>query len=206
VEIASLTVAPEHFLAGFRPDGGSVFLPVFSDARLGEPVAVRVGISGHPLRATLFGTVALVRRVGRPSLPPGAEIALDGASLRTAALLEAAARGEQVMFRDRPPRFLAALPLVAQRDALLIPATTTNVSSTGCAVAWTAAQPRPGEQLVLKLGEGLFAPAPRAIVAWSHPLAPGQARVGLRIVGGGRGVRAWEKLAAEAARTGAPEL
>jgi hypothetical protein len=203
LQIASVTVAPAHFLAGWRPDSGSLFLPVFSDAHLGAPVAVRVGLVGHPIRATLFGVVALVRRIGRPSLPPGAEISLDGDSRRTAGLLAAAARGEEVSFRDRPPRFVAARTLLAVRDDVALPATTTNLSSSGCALTWSGTPPRCGEEISLKLGEGLLAATPRAVVAWAAPAGRGGARVGLRMIATGRGQRAWEKLVAELERAGA---
>jgi hypothetical protein len=206
LQTATVTVAPDHYIAGWRPDAGSLFLPVFSDARLGEPVAVRVGLVGHSMRATLFGAVALVRRMGRPSLPPGAEISLDGDSRRTAALLAAAARGEQVAFRDRAPRYLVTRTVLAQRESVSLPATTTNVSATGCALTWSGSPPRPGEQVNLKLGEGLLAATSRAVVAWASPAGGGGARLGLRIVSNGRGLRAWEKLAQQVERSGALRL
>ena len=73
----SVNLEAAQYLAGWRPEAGSLFLPTLSDTRVGAAVAVRVGIYGHAIRATLFGKVALVRRVGRPALPPGVEPGYD---------------------------------------------------------------------------------------------------------------------------------
>ncbi|HET9551398.1 MAG TPA: pilus assembly protein PilZ, partial [Anaeromyxobacteraceae bacterium] len=89
----SVNVEPLQLLAGWRPESGTLFLPTLSESRVGDAVAVRVGIYGQTIRATLFGKVALVRRVGRPALPPGVELTLDRASLPAAGFLAAAARG-----------------------------------------------------------------------------------------------------------------
>ena len=69
MQTAVVSVASSQYLASWKPAEGSLFVPALSDARLGEDVAVRVGLTGRSFQATLFGTVALVRRVGRPSLP-----------------------------------------------------------------------------------------------------------------------------------------
>ncbi len=63
---------------------------------MGDEVAVRVGIYGHAIRATLFGKIAMVRRMGRPALPPGVELHLEKNSLAAGGFLAAAARGEPV--------------------------------------------------------------------------------------------------------------
>jgi len=105
VHSVSVTVEPEQYLAGWRSEAGCLFIPALSEARVGEQAAVRVGIFGQTIRATLFGRVSLVRRVGRPALPPGVELQLDRASLAAAGFLAMAARGEPVSFKERMPRF-----------------------------------------------------------------------------------------------------
>ena len=200
---ATVNVAPAQFLAGWRPDAGRIFVPALSEARLGELVAVRVGLAGRQFRATVFGTVALVRRMGRPSLPPGAEIQLDEESRRAVAWLAAAARGAEVSFHDRAPRFVAEKGILAYRGRIALPVTTANVSASGGALRWAGALPEPGDELALRLGDGLLAAAPDAIVAWTELAASGPSRVGVRIVTAGRAARAWAKLAAEAALAGA---
>jgi hypothetical protein len=200
---ATVTVSPELYLASWKPHAATVFVPTLSEARLGEAVAVRVRIAGHPVHATVFGTVALARRVGRPSMPPGVELALDPESARTAAILAAAARGEEVAFRSRPPRWVVERPVVAVRDSVVVPARTTNISEGGGSLVWQGSTPIPGDVLAIKLGEGLLAPSAKGVVAWAVGGARGGAKVGVRIVPAGRGARAWAKLAALAEKAGA---
>jgi hypothetical protein len=203
VQIAAVNILPEQFLAGWQPETGRLFLPTLSDAQLGELVAIRVGLTGQELRATLFGVVALVRRIGRPSLPPGVDLQLEIDSRRTAGWLAAAARGEEVTFRERPPRFVAERALLAVRERITVPVLTLNLSESGCSLRWTGPLPDPGEAIGLRVGEGLLAAAPRGIVAWTAVAKLGQGRVGIRISASGRAERVWARLAAEAARSGA---
>jgi PilZ domain-containing protein len=204
VQTAVVNVEPEQFLAGWQPGAGRLFLPVLSQAVLGDVVAVRVGLAGHDLRATVFGMVSLTRRLGRPSLPPGVELQLDVESQRAATWLAQAARGEPVSARPREPRFAAEREVVARRGRVELAVLTVNVSESGCSLRWSGHPPEPGELLALRIGEGLLAPAPPAVVAWATDPRTGAARVGVRIVAhGGRASRAWLKLAADAARRGA---
>jgi hypothetical protein len=207
VQTATVTIGPDHFLAGWRPDAGSLFVPALSEAQLGDEVAVRVGLIDSPYRATLFGTVGVVRRVGRPSLPPGVELQLDAESRRAAGWLADAARGVEPPFRLRPPRFLAARQLLVLRDRVTWPVTTLNVSANGGALQWSGELPEPGEPLMLRLGDGLLAAAPEAVVAWIERSASGTGgRVGIRIVSEGRAGRVWARMADDLARTGAARL
>jgi hypothetical protein len=203
VQTGAVKLTSEQFLAGWQPEPGRLFVPTLSDAKLGEVVAIRVGLVGHELRATIFGVVSLARRVGRPSLPPGIELQLDLDSRRTAGWLASAARGEEVTFQERPPRFAAERALLAFRERIAVPVLTLNLSSSGCSLRWTGPLPDPGETIVLRVGEGLLATSPQAIVAWTAVAKLGQGRVGLRIAASGRAERAWVKLAVDAARAGA---
>jgi hypothetical protein len=203
---ASVTLTGPQFLEGFHPGSGRLFVPTLSEARVGDAVAVRVGLSGGPVRATLFGTVSLARRFGRPKLPPGVEVVLDAPSRRTAEWLSATARGEEIAFQDRAPRFVVQHALVAIRDGVQIPVRTMNVSTTGGALTWKGPLPTPGDALSLRMGDGILAATSSCVVAWIEPHAEGGARVGVRIAGTGRGARAWAKLAEAAARSGATIL
>jgi len=200
----ALNLEPTQFLAGWRPDHGTLFLPTLSEARVGEEVAVRIGVFGQAIRATVLGTIGLVRRVGRPSLPPGVELTLDKGSLPAAIFLAAAARGEKVTFRERAPRYVLARPLRLMRDGLEIQAASLNISEGGLAVGWSGPLPMVGEVLELKLGTNFFAPKARSVVCWNSVGGSSQRAVGLRIQAGGRAGRAWKGIAAEAARSGAP--
>ncbi len=192
-----------QYLAGWRPEAGSLFLPTLSDSRVGAQVAVRVGIFGQTIRATLFGKVALVRRVGRPALPPGVELHLDKVSLAAAGFLAMAARGEPVSFQERQPRWSHERPLDVEHGGAAQTVTTLNLSEGGCAVRWTGQLPLVGDAVQLRLGDGLFAPTAEAIVCWNQPGGAVERSVGLRIVSSGRGGRAWRSLVAKVAKSGA---
>jgi hypothetical protein len=194
----TVSVAPGQYLASWERESGSLFVPVFSEASLGDPVAIQVGLRGTDLRATLLGRVALVRRVGRPALPPGASILLDDDSRRAAGWLADAAAGRPVDYRARAPRFPVAIQLSIGGDAVR----TVNVSDGGAALRWKAPLPSPGELVTVRLRDGLLAPTAEAVVAWVEPDAPGGPRVGVRIVAEGRAARAWARLAADAERDG----
>lgn len=199
----SVNVEPAQFLAGWRPETGAVFLPALSEARVGEVAAVRVGLFGQPVRATLFGKIAAVRKLGRPALPPGVEIALDRASLPAAGFLAVAARGEPIDFKERAPRLAAERRLLLVRDGATVDARTLNLSEGGCAVRWPGQLPLVGDVLGLKLGEGFFAPSAQAVVCWNQPGEEAERSVGLRVIASGRGSRAWRALLAEVVRSGA---
>ncbi len=199
----SVNLEAAQYLAGWRPEAGSLFLPTLSESRVGALVAVRVGIYGHAIRATLFGKVALVRRVGRPALPPGVELHLDKISVAAAGFLALAARGEAVTFTERKPRWSHEQALAVVHAGAAQTAITLNVSEGGCAVRWSGQLPLVGDVVELKLGDGLFAPAAKAIVCWNQPGGAVERSVGLRIVSGGRAARAWRALVEKVARSGA---
>ena len=192
-----------QFLGGWRPETGVLFLPALSESRVGEVVAVRVGIYGQAIRATLFGKVALVRRVGRPALPPGVELSLDKASLPAAGFLAAAARGEPVSFRERSPRYAVERRLSVGHGKEQLETTTLNVSEGGCALRWAGPLPLVGDMVTFRMGAGLFAPTARAVVCWNQPGGAVERSVGLRVIGEGRAGKAWRALVVEAIQSGA---
>ncbi|HTP27838.1 MAG TPA: pilus assembly protein PilZ [Anaeromyxobacteraceae bacterium] len=198
----ALNLEAGQYLGGWRPEGGSLFLPALSESRVGDTVAIRLGIFGQSIRATIFGTITLVRRVGRPSLPPGVELSLDRASLPAASFLALAARGESVTFRERRPRYLFERRLPILRDRVERLAVTHNVSDEGCALAWEGPLPMVGEVLSIRLGTGLFGSTVRAVVCWNSLGGPIPRGFGLRVIAEGRAARAWKSFAAEAERQG----
>jgi Tfp pilus assembly protein PilZ len=200
----SINLEAAQFLGGWRPEVGTIFLPTLSEARVGEEVAVRIGIFGQTIRATLLGTIGLVRRVGRPSLPPGVELVLDKGSLPAGMFLAAASRGEKVTFRERAPRYVYSRPVRVIREGLEVTAHTLNVSESGCAVGWSGPLPMVGEVLDLKMGRTFLAPRARAVVCWNSLGGEVQRAVGLRILGGGRAGRAWRAVTFAAGQSGAP--
>ena len=198
----AVTVDPVQFLSGWRAERGTLFLAAVSEGRVGEHVAASVGLLGQAIRATVYGSIALVRRVGRPSLPPGVELRLDGRSLPAAHFLALAARGEPISWREREPRWLVdrevrALPEGGtERPVKLV-----NVSTSGGAVTWNASLPPVGKVVTFRLADGFLAPSVRAVVCWTSPLTSIHRDVGLRLAAEGRGARAWAAMA-DAARKG----
>lgn len=201
MHVLALDLEPAQFLSGWRPTARLLFVPALSDARPGDPVAVRIGIVGHPIQATVFAKVSSVRRVGRPSLPPGAELATDPASEAALLFLAAAARGEDVTFREREPRWVVAQPVHVVRGAARHRVLTANVSAGGCALQWDGALPAAGDTLRVKVDDSVLAPAAEVIVCWSS-LGHRVSTVGLRLVSGGLAGRAWRRMAAAAERAG----
>ena len=195
----ALNLEPHQFLTGWRPEAGALFLPALSDSRVGEHVVARIGLFGHPVRATVFGKVAMVRRIGRPSLPPGVEVYLDRASVPAARYLALVASGEPVTFRMRAPRYALERPVRVTARLSQVEAVTVTLSEGGCCISWPDGEPpTPGEVLALRLGKSFLAPSADAVVCWSSNGSPDRF-LGARIVSDGRGGRAWRALVAEAA-------
>jgi hypothetical protein len=200
----SINLGTRQYLAGYEPGKNSLFLPLLSEARVGDEVAVRIGIVGQTIRATVFGKVSLVRRQGRPAFPPGIELVLDPHSVAAAKYLASAARGEPITFKERQRRYAHERRLTLRHGAETVEASTLNVSERGCALRWPGRFPPVGDVVGIRIGDGMFAPTARAIVCWNHAPGPVESSVGLRILGEGRAGRAWLALVAEVARTGAP--
>ncbi|MEI6225316.1 MAG: PilZ domain-containing protein [Deltaproteobacteria bacterium] len=196
----ALNLEPQQFLAGWRPDAGALFLPALSESRVGEQVVARIGLFGQPVRATVYGKVAMVRRIGRPSLPPGVEIHLDRASVPAARYLAAVAGGEPVTFRVRAPRFTLERTVVVSVRGTQVEAKTLTLSEGGASIAWPAGDaPTPGELLALRFANGFLAPSTDAVVCWTSN-DPSERAVGVRIVSEGRGGRAWRALVDQTAK------
>jgi hypothetical protein len=203
VHSVSFNLEASQFLAGWREKSGTLFVPTLSECRLGDEVAIRLGIHGHPIRATLFGKVSLVRRVGRPALLPGVELHLEKQSRAAAAFLAMAARGVPVSFKERAPRWVARREIHVTHGGIPLEVTTLNVSEGGCAVAWPGHRPLVGDEVSVRVKEGFFAPSFRAIVCWDQSGGEGEKSVGLKVVAPGRGGRSWRSFVAEISRSGA---
>ena len=146
MQSVSLNLEAAQFLAGWRPENGYLFLPALSDSRVGEQVAVRLGIFGQSIRATLFGKVALVRRVGRPALPPGIEICArpDQPGRGRLPGPGGARRGRQLP-RAGPALRRRAGRSTVEHGGAPIETTTLNVSEGGCSLRWPAQLPLVGD-------------------------------------------------------------
>jgi len=198
----ALNLESHQFLAGWRADAASLFLPALSESRVGDQVVARIGLFGQPVRATVYGKVAMVRRIGRPSLPPGVEIHLDRARVPAARYLAAVASGEPVTFKVRAPRFATERAVVVSVRGTQLEARTLTLSEGGCCITWPAREtPTPGELLALRFANGFLAPTTDAVVCWSSDERAPDRMVGVRIVSEGRGGRAWRALVDETSRS-----
>jgi hypothetical protein len=166
-------------------------------------VAARIGVLGQTIRATVFGTIAGVRRVGRPTLPPGIDLRLDAGSIPAAGFLAMAARGEPVNFKERAPRYTTARPFHVLRGGVSVLVNTINVGEGGCAFHWTSALPPVGEVLPVRLSDGFFARQAEAVVCWSLETAEAERSFGVRLHAEGRARRFWRSMVAEVASSGA---
>jgi hypothetical protein len=203
VHSVSVNLEPSQFLSGWRPESGAIFLPTLSEARVGDEVAARIGVLGQTIRATVFGKIAGVRRVGRPSLPPGIDLRLDPGSIPAAGFLAMAARGEPVNFKERAPRYSVERALGVIRGGARLQVATINVGDGGCSIRWPGKVPPVGELLLVRVGSGIFAPRAEAVVCWNLDGGDKERAVGLRLRADGRAGRAWKSLVAEAASSGA---
>jgi len=203
VHSISVNLEPSQFLSAWRPESGAIFLPILSEARVGDEVAARVGVLGQTIRATVFGKIAGVRRVGRPSLPPGIDLRLDPGSIPAAGFLAMAARGEPVTFKERAPRYMVERVLGVVRAGASLSVATVNVSDGGCSVRWPGKVPPVGELLLVRLGAGILAPRAEAVVCWNLDGGDQERTVGLRLRANGRASRAWKSLVARTADSGA---
>ena len=199
----SVNLEPSQFLSGWRPESGAIFLPTLSEARVGDEVAARIGVLGQTIRATVFGKIAGVRRVGRPTLPPGIDLRLDPGSIPAAGFLAMAARGEPVNFKERPPRYVAERVIQLVRPGALHPLTTGNVGDGGCSLRWPGPLPSVGEVLPVRFGTGFLAPRGEAVVCWNLENSEADRSIGVRLHVEGRATRRWRSLVAEVARSGA---
>jgi Tfp pilus assembly protein PilZ len=204
VHTVSIHLDPAQYLAGWRPEARSLFVPALSESRVGDEAAVRVAIVGQTIRATVYGKVALVRRVGRPSLPPGAELTLDRGSLPAAEFLAMASRGEKITYRERSPRWPVEQTLLVAWGGGWVKVQTINVAEGGCALRWAPPLPSVGEVLALRMPGSMFPPTARAIVCWTQAEGPLGRAIGLRVVVEGRGGRAWLELVEQASQEGKP--
>ena len=197
----ALNLEPRQYLSGWRPEAAALFVPALSETRVGEQVVVRIGLFGQPVRATIYGKVGMVRRVGRPSLPPGVEISLDAASVPAARFLAQVASGEQVSYRNRAPRYAIQRDIEVALQSGTVRAKTLTLSEGGCSIDWPDGAPPPqaGDTVALRIGTGLFAPTIGGVVTWSADGASGRT-FGVRVVADGRGARSWRSLLDEVTR------
>ncbi len=189
-----------HDLVGaWRPELRRLTLPTHAALRLQQRIAARVSAIGSGIAATITGRVVSTRRDGNLHR---IEIVPDEARVRAVERLVEVARGREVVYPARAPRFLATLPAVVAH-ARVPPTymTTFSVSENGCGLLWSGAVPVVGAPIELRLGASRFAAILRAVVCWTGQSGHAPT-VGVRFVDGARS--GWAMILADVKRSGAP--
>ncbi len=204
---ATVELRGQDFLVGWDAAASRLFVSsaALVEGRAGALAAVRIGIRGTGIAATVMGTVVAVRRAGTPSLPAGVSLALDPRGASAARYLALVSQGRPVEFNEREPRYALERPVtVAPEGADRFESNTVNVSASGCCVRWPGPAPGVGDTLRIRPGRTFLAPAAWATVCWAARAADQGGTAGLRLDVAGRAARTWRSLVEQAARSGAP--
>jgi len=189
--------SPE-WIGAWKPEAGRLKVKTPSAPRLNDRVAVRVQLANPSVRATVVGTVVSSHR---QDAYHNVELAVEADSLDAAGMLLAAARGEPVTFRERPPRYLVRLPVLTSMGGASVYLTTSSVSSNGCSLRWPGVVlPRLGETVNLRFS-GSRSIDMRGVVRWKKPA---RSMVGLRFVDAN--ADAWRAFLEEVRKSGAPTI
>jgi len=196
----AVQLTAEEWISAWRPKNGRLVLPTAAPPRLHQNVAARIQLRPSAVAATVLGTVVSAHRhEGHHRI----EIATGAESDAALKVLDAAARGDTVVFQPRRPRFLVKLPaVVATEGQNRLFTTTVSVSEGGCALRWSGEAPRVGTPLALQLGVGTQAIDLRGVVCWRKAAGPGT-QAGVRFLDGK--AAQLRHLLADAKRAGAPE-
>jgi hypothetical protein len=170
-------MTPDEWSTAWRPADKRLLLALPGTPAKHQKVAVRIELAGHILHATVVGTVAGVQRVGARVR---ADVAPDAASAGALALLDAAARGETVGFRERPRRYLVKIPVrvVGCLGEVFMPSV--SLSAGGCSLRWSGPPPRVGEVIRMRFGAASSRVTIEGAVRWVR--AASGTTVGMRFV------------------------
>jgi hypothetical protein len=186
-----------EWISAWKPEAGRLRVKTPSAPRLHDKVAVRVQLAKPSVRATVVGTVLSSHR---QDTFHHVELAVAAESLDAAAMLLAAAKGEPVTFRERPPRYLVQLPVLASRGGASFYLTSSSVSLNGCSLRWPGSLPSLGETVNLRFS-GSRSIDMRGVVRWRKPA---KSTVGLRFVDATAG--AWQAFVEGVRKSGAPPV
>jgi hypothetical protein len=184
-----------EWIGAWKPQAGRLTVKTPSAPRLHDKVAVRVQLTMPSVRATVVGTVVSSHR---QDAYHQVELAVEAESMDAAGMLLAAAQGEPVAFRERPPRYLVQLPVLMSMGGASFYLTTSSVSSKGCSLRWPGLLPRLGETVNLRFS-GSRSIDMRGVVRWKKPE---RSMVGLRFVDAT--ADAWQAFFEGVRRSGAP--
>lgn len=186
-----------EWLGAWKPDASRLTVKTPLAPRLSDKIAVRVQLAKPSVRATVVGTVVSSSRQDEHHR---VELAVEAESLDAARMLLAAAKGEPVTFRERPPRYLVKLPVLSSRGGASFYLNTLSVSANGCSLRWPGPLPTLGEAVNLRFS-GSRSIDMRGVVRWRKPAS---STVGLRFVERIAAADAWQALLERVRQSGAP--
>ena len=192
--ILDVRLSSPEWIGAWKPQAGRLTVKAPSPPRLNDKVAVRVQLAKPSVRATVVGTVVSFHR---QDAYHHVELAVQAESLDAANMLLAAAKGEPVSFRERPPRYLVQLPVLTSMGGASFYLTTSSVSSNGCSLRWPGSLPKLGEVVNLRFS-GTRSIDIRGVVRWKKPAT---SMVGLRF---DAPADAWQSFLQQVMRSGAP--
>lgn len=185
-----------EWLGAWKPEARRVTVSAPRTTKMKERVAVKVHLANASVRATLVGTVVSLHRVERHSR---VEVAVEADSMDAARMLNAAAQGEPMRLRERQPRYLVKLPVVASNGGPPCYASTLSISLNGCSLRWSGSLLAVGEAVALSFRTSHSVEVV-GVVRWRKPAS---STLGLRFERI-RGAEVWKALVEEVKKSGAP--
>jgi hypothetical protein len=201
MECLVLRLTPAQWSSARQPGTGRLIVDRPAAPARKQQVAVRVELAGHIFRATIVGTVTAARRSGAGF---AVEVTPDSESAGALRLLDAAARGEPVRFRERPARYLVKVPAAVVGRLADVFMQTLSLSQGGCSLRWSGAVPRAGQTLRLRFGAGSSKFEIDGVVCWTGTTGS-SAGVGIRFTDP-RSATTLGGLLGAVARAGAPRV
>ena len=186
-----------EWLGAWKADSKRVSLKAPTTTRMKDRVAVKVELVNPSVRATLLGTVVSLQKQERHN---SVEVAVEADSLDAARMLLSAAKGEPTSFRERQPRYLVKLPVLASTGGAPSYASTVSISASGCSLRWSGSLPKVGEAVALSF-RGTRSVEMLGVVRWRKPASQ---TVGLSFMERTRGADAWRVLVEDVKKSGAP--
>lgn len=188
---------PQELLGAWHPETSRLVLstPAVPPAR--QRAALRMAVGRPPVTATVIGTAVSVSR--NPGGANWLELSPDADSMAGLRLLLQAARGEPVLYLDRPQRWMARLPVVVSSGGAATYLNTFSVSERGCGLVWSGPAPTLGQGLDLRFGSGPRTVEMRGMVCWSVARRS-LATVGVQFSSKRGAPGAWSAILADASR------
>lgn len=199
VAAVDLPLRPEGLLAAWRAAERVLSLHLAPTPSLPVRLEARIAVVGLGAAATITGRVVKARRSDARLV---IEVSPDATRMMALDhLLKVAASRTPVVYPPREERTLVTAPAVVLARSGPTFMFTVDVSRRGCALAWTAPLPLPGDRVGIRLGARNGDAAVVGRVRWVRPTGRA-AVVGVHLEDGA--LDAWAGLHARLRASGAP--